>query len=114
MNRSHEPVIWLLFGAGGFVVALCLPVYVLATGIAIPLGLMPVEVISYDNVGLLFQSPFSRLLLVCVISLSLWHAVHRIYLVLHDFGISHILWRWLLYGCASLSTVLSVLFVQAF
>ena len=50
MRRSDEPVYWLLFGAGGVVTALLLPILVLITGILVPIGLLDADTLSYDKV----------------------------------------------------------------
>ncbi|MGL5287567.1 MAG: fumarate reductase subunit FrdD, partial [Aeromonas sp.] len=50
MRRSDEPIYWGLFGGGGMVVAMLLPIIVLITGILVPLGIMDVETMSYDRV----------------------------------------------------------------
>jgi fumarate reductase subunit D len=39
--RTNEPIFWSLFGAGGVVVAFVLPMLILLTGIAYPLGWLP-------------------------------------------------------------------------
>ena len=38
MKRSHAPIFWLLFGAGGTLSALLGTALVFITGIAVPLG----------------------------------------------------------------------------
>jgi fumarate reductase subunit D len=50
MRRSDEPIYWGLFGAGGMVVAMLLPVIVLITGLLVPMGIMDVETMSYERV----------------------------------------------------------------
>ncbi|MCP3291460.1 fumarate reductase subunit FrdD, partial [Aeromonas hydrophila] len=49
MRRSDEPIYWGLFGAGGMVVAMLLPVIVLITGLLVPMGIMDVETMSYER-----------------------------------------------------------------
>ena len=88
MKRSHEPVFWSLFGAGGVLSALVAPILILITGIIAPTGLwMPPEALDYSRVLAFAQHWVGKLLLVAVISLFLFHAVHRIYHGLHDVGV---------------------------
>ena len=49
MKRSNEPIIWLLFGAGGMLSALVGPVLVLITGLLVPLGILPKDTMSYQT-----------------------------------------------------------------
>ena len=46
-KRSHEPIFWSLFGAGGMVSAMVIPALVIITGLAWPLGLMSEGALSY-------------------------------------------------------------------
>ncbi|MEX0943828.1 MAG: fumarate reductase subunit FrdD [Pseudomonadales bacterium] len=114
--RTHEPIFWSLFGAGGVVVAFVLPMLIFITGIATPMGWLPDDALSYDRVSAIVASWPGKLFFFLVISLCLWHGVHRIFLSLHDFGIEKRNWqRWLLYGSAGLGTVVSgvlVLLIQ--
>jgi fumarate reductase subunit D len=88
MKRSHEPVFWSLFGAGGVVSALLGPILIFITGIIAPTGQwMPPEALAYPRVLAFAQSWAGKAALLVVISLFLWHAVHRIYHSLHDLGI---------------------------
>jgi fumarate reductase subunit D len=59
---------------------------VFITGVAVPLGLLPRETLRYDNVLALAHSGFGKLALLVVISLFLFHGMHRLYHTLHDFG----------------------------
>ena len=43
MRRSDEPIYWGLFGAGGVVTAMLLPIVVLITGILVPVGILPAD-----------------------------------------------------------------------
>ena len=84
MKRSNEPIFWLLFGAGGVLSALVAPILILITGIIGPTGpWMPASALAYARVHGFAQHWFGKLLLLVVISLFLFHAVHRIYHGLH-------------------------------
>lgn len=117
MMRSHEPVFWLLFGAGGMLSALLGPVLVFIVGIAVPLGLvLPADTLRYDRVLWLVQHPLGKLALLTVIVLFLFHGCHRLLHSLHDLG-----WhtgsagRWVFYGFAALgSLACAVLLLAAF
>lgn len=76
VKRSTEPLWWLLFAAGGTVAAFVLPVQVLLTGLAAPLGWAP-DAFQYEHVAALVRHPLSRLYLFVVISLPLFHWAHR-------------------------------------
>lgn len=87
MKRSNKPIFWSLFGAGGMLSALAGPMLVFVTGIAIPLGLLPRETMRYENVLALARNGFGKLAILAVISLFLFHGMHRLYHTLHDFGV---------------------------
>jgi fumarate reductase subunit D len=106
-KRSHEPVFWSLFGAGGMIAALALPALVLVTGIAWPLGLMSEAAMSYERTSGFAASLVGGLALFSVIALTLWHAAHRIFHSLHDFGVQRGLgvWKVVCYGAALAGTL---------
>jgi len=88
MKRSHEPIFWSLFGAGGVLSALVAPILIFITGIIAPIGVwMPPQALDYPRVLGFAQHPLGKLLILAVISLFLFHAVHRIYHGLHDLGL---------------------------
>jgi fumarate reductase subunit D len=88
MKRSNEPIFWSLFGAGGMLSALAAPILIFITGIIAPIGLwIPPQALDYSRVLGFAQHWIGKLLLLAVISLFLFHAVHRIYHGLHDLGI---------------------------
>ena len=88
MKRSHEPIFWSLFGAGGVLSALVAPILILITGIIAPIGLwMPPQALEYSRVLGFAQHWLGKLLILAVISLFLFHAAHRIYHGLHDLGV---------------------------
>jgi fumarate reductase subunit D len=88
VKRSNAPIFWSLFGAGGVLSALLAPVLVYITGIAVPTGAgMPPEALAYPRVLAFAQNLGGKAALFVVIALFLWHAAHRIYHCLHDFGV---------------------------
>lgn len=88
MKRSNKPIFWSLFGAGGMLAALVGPILVFITGLAIPTGfLLPRDTLSYDRALALARHPLGKLALLVVISLFLFHGMHRLYHSLHDLGV---------------------------
>lgn len=108
MKRSTQPPLWLLFGAGGMLSALVGWMLVLLTGIAGPLALFSARsILSYDNVLAFARNPLGKAFLLAVVSLFMWHAAHRIFHTLHDFGVRTGLVAWL--GCYGLSLFVTLL-----
>lgn len=109
MKRSHEPIFWSLFGAGGMLAALIGPALVFITGIAVPMGVMlPSDTMSYTRMLAFSQHWVGKCLLLAVIALFLWHAAHRIAIVLHDFGVHAVaLVKVVCYGLAFVGTVVT-------
>jgi fumarate reductase subunit D len=88
MKRSHSPVFWLLFGAGGMLAALLGPALVYVTGIESGAGLLlSPRVMDYATVHAFAHHWLGKAFLFFVVSLFAWHAVHRILCSLHDVGI---------------------------
>ena len=87
MKRSNKPIFWSLFGAGGMLSALVGPALIFVTGIAVPLGWMSRETMSYERMLALAHHPAGKAALVVLIGLFLFHGCHRMYHSLHDFGI---------------------------
>ncbi len=107
MKRSNEPIFWSLFGAGGMLAALIGPALVFITGIAVPFGLIYApDTMSYANMHAFAQNWIGKIFLFAVVSLFLWHAAHRIHILLHDFGVHAVTAvRVLTYGFALLGTL---------
>jgi len=99
MKRSTAPIYWSLFGAGGMLAALVAPGLVLA---------LLVLTIDYDHAMRFARSFVGKAFLFACASLFLWHAAHRIFHALHDFGIRAGPVAWLLcYGVAIAGTLVS-------
>ena len=83
-----EVLAWALFSAGGFVSALLLPAHVAILGIAYAAGWLPDDAMSYTRIHHLVGNPLTKLYLLAVISLPLFHWAHRFrFAIHHQFGI---------------------------
>ncbi|MDV3129846.1 fumarate reductase subunit FrdD [Mycobacterium sp. 21AC1] len=74
-RRSPEPYLWLLFSSGGMMAALVLPVMLLLFGVAFPLGLLDAP--DHAHLLAVARHPLSRIALLGVLALSLFHWAHR-------------------------------------
>lgn len=73
-RRTAEPILWLLFSAGGVAAALFLPVLMFIFGLAVPLGwLAP----GRDHLHAVLVNPLTLLVLFGVFALSLFHWAQR-------------------------------------
>jgi succinate dehydrogenase subunit D len=83
-----EAMAWALFSAGGFVAAILLPAQVFILGIAFAAGWLPDDALSYDRIHHLVSNPLTKLYLLAIISLPLFHWAHRFrFAIHHQFGI---------------------------
>jgi fumarate reductase subunit D len=83
-----EAVAWALFSAGGFVSAILIPAHVAILGIAYPAGWLPDDAMSYDRIHHLVGNPLTKLYLLALIALPLFHWAHRFrFAIHHQFGI---------------------------
>ena len=81
-ERPLEPLLWLLFSAGGMASALLMPALLLLFGLAFPLGWIAPP--SYAHLHALVVHPITRLVLFGVCMLSLFHWAHRFKYTLYD------------------------------
>jgi fumarate reductase subunit D len=81
-KRSNEPIVWFLFGVGGFFAAYFLPIHIALYGLAFPLGLAADP--GYDKTYALLQNPLTRIYLAVLLTFCFFHAAHRIRLTLSD------------------------------
>ena len=111
-NRSNEPLLWLLFSAGGVVAAMLIPIHLFLFGLAFPLGWLGGP--SYHSLLELVRHPLTRLYLFVLCTLSLFHWAHRFRYTLYDgLQIKHLneLINTFCYGGAVLGTVLTAYFL---
>ena len=85
MAKSHKPVVWFPFAAGGTVIAFFIPVIVLLTSLA-ALGHVP-DGLTYERMHAFAGSAFGKLVIIAVVALSLWSSAHRLRCTCFDFGL---------------------------
>ena len=106
MKPSREPPFWLLFGAGGMLSALLGPGLVWLLAFGPPLD--PARVLGF------VRNVIGKAFLFAVVALFLWHAAHRLYHTLHDFGVQRGAAEWLLcYGVAAVGSAAAALALVA-
>jgi fumarate reductase subunit D len=105
MAKSNEPLVWAPFFAGAGISALLMPVLIVLMLAASYSGPD-----AFDLRGLL-NNWLVRLILFFLISLSLFHAVHRIRFILVDLGLKSAsgLIAALCYGFAVMGTLVALL-----
>lgn len=108
-KRSPEPILWILFSAGGVVSAFLIPVLLFLFGVAFPLGWITTP--DHARVLALFAHPLGRLLIFVLCSLSLFHWAHRFRYVVLDLGLKggRATVAFLCYATAIVGTVLVIL-----
>ena len=107
-KRSSEPLLWLLFSAGGVLAALLLPILLLLFGVAFPLGWLAPP--SYEHLLAVLRSPLTRVVVFLLCMLSLFHWAHRFRYTLYDgLQIKHLneLINPFCYGAAIIGTVVA-------
>jgi fumarate reductase subunit D len=82
IRRQPEPFLWLLFSAGGVLSAMLMPVVLLLFGIVFPLGWMTAP--THEHVLAVLSNPVTRVVLVALSVLSLFHWAHRFRHTLYD------------------------------
>lgn len=110
MARSHKPIVWSLFAAGGTFAAFVTPVMILITGLALAFGLLPVEALAYERMLALVQNPIGKGMVFLVVFLPAWHAAHRLRITAHDFGVrADGVVMAVCYGLAALATLIAAI-----
>jgi succinate dehydrogenase subunit D len=74
--RSNRPLPWMLFGIGGFLVAIFFPIHILLYGIVLPLGWLPYP--TYESTLRLLEAPGTRVYLGIILVFAFWHSAYRI------------------------------------
>lgn len=107
-KKSIEPFLWTLFSAGGVLAALLIPIHLFLFGLAVPLGWGHP---SYEHLYAVLRHPLTRVYLVLLCTLALFHGAHRFRYTLYDgLQIKHLneVINVLCYGGAIVGSVLTV------
>jgi succinate dehydrogenase subunit D len=115
IKRSAEPLLWMLFSAGGVVAALVLPMVLFLFGVAFPLGWLTPP--PATHLAAVIGHPLTRLVLVVVCTLSFVHAAHRFRYTLYDgLQIKHLneMITLLCYGSAIVGSAASLYLLATF
>jgi fumarate reductase subunit D len=81
-KRSIEPLLWLLFSAGGVLAALLLPILVFLFGLAFPLEWLSPP--AHAHLVAVVRHPLTRVVLFLLCMLALFHWAHRFRYTLYD------------------------------
>jgi len=104
MSIANKAFVWLLFAAGGTLTALLFPVLI-ALFLLVSAGVVP-SGLEYEAMHGFASSIIGRTALFVVVSLSAWHAAHRMRVLAHDLGIrADRAVAWTVYSLAAIATV---------
>ena len=106
IRRHPEPLLWMLFSAGGVLSAILMPILVLLFGVMFPLGWLAAP--SHEQMLAVLGNPLTRLVLFGLCALSLFHWAHRFRHTLYDgLQIKHLneVIAFLTYGAAVVGSV---------
>ncbi|HRF63329.1 MAG TPA: fumarate reductase subunit D [Candidatus Competibacter sp.] len=107
MAKSNKPIVWGLFAAGGTVTAFITPVLVLLTLFA-AMRFSP-GMFTYEHLHALAANWLGKLIIFGIVTLSLWHAAHRLRVTVHDFGVrSDLVVATIVYMIAAIGTVSTI------
>ena len=81
-KRSIEPLLWLLFSAGGVLAALLIPIILFLFGLAFPLGWITPP--DHEHLRAVLRHPLTRVGVFSLAMLSLFHWAHRFRYTLYD------------------------------
>ena len=82
VKRSIEPLLWMLFSAGGVLAALLIPVLLFLFGVAFPLEWIAPP--SHARLLEVIRHPLTRVAVFFFCMVALLHAAHRFRYTLYD------------------------------
>ena len=81
-RRRIEPLVWLMFSAGGVVAAVALPSLILLFGLAFPLGWLDPP--DHEHLLAVLGHPLTFVVVLGAVVLMLVHSAHRFRYALYD------------------------------
>ena len=81
-KQRIEPLLWVLFSSGGLAAALLLPVLLVLFGLVIPAGWVSAP--SQAHLLSVARNPFTRIVLLGLCVLALFHWAHRFRYALYE------------------------------
>ncbi len=81
-KRTYEPLLWLLFSAGGVMAALLIPILVFLFGVSVPLGWISPP--DHTHLLAVIGHPLTRVIVFLLCLLCLLHWAHRFRFTLYD------------------------------
>ncbi len=110
MTIAKKAVVWGLFAAGGTLTSFVFPALIVLF-LLVATGVIPAN-LQFEEIYAFASSWLGKLCLFVVLFLSLWHAAHRLRVVVHDFGVRQDkLVAKAVYTVAALGTVLTAFYL---
>jgi len=110
MTIAKKAVVWGLFAAGGTLTSFVMPALIVLF-LLVAMGNDPAG-LQFDQFYAFASSWLGKLCLFVVLFLSLWHAAHRLRVVVHDFGVRQDkLVARVVYTVAAIGTVLTAFYL---
>ena len=81
-RRRVEPLVWLMFSAGGVLAAVFMPILILLFGLAFPLGWLDPP--DHQHLLAVISHPLTLVVLLGLFVLTLVHSAHRFRYTLYD------------------------------
>ena len=81
-RRRVEPLVWLMFSAGGVLAAVFMPILILLFGLAFPLGWLDPP--DHQHLLTVISHPLTLVVLLGLFVLTLVHSAHRFRYTLYD------------------------------
>ena len=92
-------------GAGIMVGTMLLPAYLIAVGLAGPLGLLPEGALAWERAHALASNPIGRLVLLALVALPLWKGAHHLRAVFVELVLGRLVEHDARYNSSLLSTL---------